>query len=197
MRHGEILTKGKKIYVGQIDLPLNEQGLRQATWWRSKLADTSFSRIYCSDLVRSQQTAQIIAGKGDYLAIPSLKEISLGEWDGVEVEEIRRSFPEEFSKRGEQIATYRPPCGESFADLQKRVVPVWERLVQSMEGNILIVAHAGVNRVILCHILGMNLADIFLLGQDYSSLNIIKCVKNGFRAYAINLTPSTMSFNCS
>ena len=189
MRHGEILTQGKKIFVGQTDLPLNEQGLRQAAWWRRKLADISFSRIYCSDLVRSQRTAQIIAGeKQDYLVIPLLKEISLGKWDGVEVAKIRSRFPEEFRKRGEHIANYRPPGGESFADLQKRVVPVWDSLVQNMEGNILIVAHAGVNRVILCYILGMNLANIFRLGQDYGSLTIIKYTKNSFQIRAFNIT---------
>ena len=38
----------------------------------------------------------------------------------------------------------------------------------------MIVAHAGVNRVILCRVLGMDLANLFRLGQDYGSLNLLE-----------------------
>ena len=190
MRHGEILTQGKK-FVGQTDLPLNEHGLRQADWWRHELKNIAFSRIFCSDLIRSRQTAQIIAGERlDCVSImPLLREIFLGEWDGIEVEKIRSRFPKEFRMRGEAIADYRPPGGESFADLQKRVVPIWEKLVQSIEGKILIVAHAGVNRVIICHVLGIQLFNLFRLGQDYGSLSIIECARDGMRVKAMNMVP--------
>ena len=190
MRHGEISTQGKK-FVGQTDLSLNEHGLKQADWWRRRLRNITFNRIFCSDLIRSRQTAQIIAGErlNCIHIIPLLREIFLGEWDGIEVEKIRSRFPEEFQMRGESIADYRPPGGESFSDLQKRVVPIWEKLVQSIEGKILIVAHAGVNRVIICHVLGIQLFNLFRLRQDYGSLSIIECARDGLRIRAMNMVP--------
>ncbi|ACV64154.1 Phosphoglycerate mutase [Desulfofarcimen acetoxidans DSM 771] len=190
MRHGEILTQAKR-FIGQTDLPLNNRGLKQAYWWRQKLSGVIFSRIFCSDLLRSRQTAQIIAAErlASVHIIPSLREIFLGEWDGIEVEKIRSCFPKEFRMRGESIADYRPPGGESFADLQKRVVPIWDKLIKNMEERILIVAHAGVNRVIICHILGVSLSELFRMGQDYGSLNIIEYTKYGLRVKAMNIIP--------
>ena len=53
----------------------------------------------------------------------------------------------------------------------------------------LIVGHAGVSRAILCHLLGIPLANLFRLGQDYGSLSIIDNEKGEMRLVAMNLTP--------
>nr|MBC8393812.1 histidine phosphatase family protein [Deltaproteobacteria bacterium] len=62
-------------------------------------------------------------------------------------------------------------------------------------GQVLIVAHAGVNRVILCHILGMPLANLFRLGQDYGGLNIIDGKNNSMYVKAMNVQPSMNKIN--
>jgi probable phosphoglycerate mutase len=190
LRHGKIALQGEKRFIGRTDISLNEEGLSQARDWHRRFAETTvFEGIYCSDLKRSSETARIIAGDTGYHIRPmtQLREISLGQWDGMPMSEIRAAFPEEWRKRGELIDSYRPPGGESFADLYDRVIPAFEQIAEYTGGNSLIVGHAGVNRVILCRVLGMPLANLFRLGQDYGTVNIIDCQTKPFRIMGINL----------
>jgi len=141
--------------------------------------------------VRSTDTARIIsenrAKKPQPLA--DLREIDLGEWDGLAMAEVRKQHPDSWRQRGEELAAFRPSGGESFGDLEVRVIRVFERVVEKNMGDILIVAHAGVNRTILCRLLGMDLANLFLLAQDYAGLNLIDTVRTPFRVVLMNLTP--------
>jgi alpha-ribazole phosphatase len=192
LRHGDSRQDNVKRFIGQTDTPLNETGLEQAAWWRAQFSAFPFSRIYCSDLGRSLQTAEIIAArlKEPVQALPELREINLGKWDGLPVQEVRCNYPDEFEKRGVDIVPYRPAGGESFLDLSARVIPVFERIIRDMEnGRILIVGHAGVNRTILCNILGVPLKSLFCLGQDYGSLNVIVCETDCRRLQALNIPP--------
>ncbi len=74
-------------------------------------------------------------------------------------------------------------------DLQRRVVPVFEQAADQAGGNLLIVAHAGVNRMILCHLLGMPPQNLFRIAQDYGAMNLVGRQSNGYRIQAINLIP--------
>ncbi|MDM8525648.1 alpha-ribazole phosphatase [Desulfococcaceae bacterium HSG8] len=189
LRHGKVDLQGKKCFIGQTDLPLNSDGLRQARHWREKLRAIAFDGIYSSDLRRAVQTARIITENSntDIHVMPRLREIHLGDWEGLPMSEIREIFPGEWRKRGENLESYRPPGGESFADLYARVVPVFRQIAEQSCENRLIIAHAGVNRAILCYVLGMPLANLFRLGQDYGSLNLIERKKDFFRIIAMNI----------
>jgi alpha-ribazole phosphatase len=191
LRHGEIDTGYRGRFVGQIDLRLTDKGEMQARWWERAFADTVFDRIYCSDLSRSLDTAKIVArGRRNSIEIAlRLREISLGAWDGIPIDEVKSCSPEEWNKRGEDLARYRPPGGESFSDLASRIVPFFQEIVGSGFEKLLIVGHAGVNRVILCHVLGMPLANVLRIGQDYGCLNIIECSGGSFQVKAINIPP--------
>lgn len=192
LRHGEIDQSYRGRFVGQTDLPLTDTGEFQARFWEHELCGEQFGAIYCSDLVRSQNTAKIIAAlRGISIEVtPELREINLGEWDGLPVSDIKSHFPDEWRMRGENLASYRPPGGESFSDLASRVVPVFGSIVKNAEGNLLIVAHAGVNRVILCHALGMPLANLFNICQDYGCMNILELSGDSFRLKTMNILPS-------
>lgn len=189
LRHGEIDHGGEKRFVGQTDLPLTAAGVRQAEQWREKLSAIAFESIFCSNLSRSIDTARIIAGNrtGRIQVMEQLAEIDLGKWDGVAMSEIRRQFPDQWRQRGEEIDSFRPPLGESFRDLFERVIPVFETIAGSVRTDALIVGHAGVNRTILCRVLGLPLTGLFRLEQDYAGLNIIDCHQSPMRVKAINI----------
>ncbi|MGO8877972.1 MAG: alpha-ribazole phosphatase [Desulfomonilaceae bacterium] len=192
LRHGEIDRIYRGRFVGQTDLPLTDTGEFQARFWKQELSEVLFSTIHCSDLVRSQNTAQIIAAsRGIPIEVtPEFREINLGEWDGLPISDIKSHFPDEWRMRGENLESYRPPGGESFSDLASRVVPVFGSIVKNAEGgNLLIVAHAGVNRVILCHALGMPLANLFRICQDYGCMNILELSGSSLRLKAMNMLP--------
>ena len=192
LRHGETDLKGERRFVGQVDPPLNEKGLEQAHLWRRELHIEQFDRMYCSDLIRSYQTAEIIAGDQPerMTVVPELREINLGAWDGLLMSEVQERFALEWKWRGEDLAGYRPSGGESFGDLQGRVVPVFDELVADTSGNLLVVGHAGVNRVWLCHILGIPLNNLFRLAQDYGRLSIVDCSGEPLRLITLNSGPT-------
>jgi alpha-ribazole phosphatase len=194
LRHGEIDSEREKRFIGWTDLPLNENGVRQARQWRTKLSGTVFEKIYCSDLCRTRQTAEIICEKRgvDIRDTPALREIHLGEFETLLMAEIKDRFPDKWRERGENLFSYRPVGGESFSDLCDRVLPEFEAIAGDATGNTLIVAHAGVNRMILCRVLGMPPEHLFRIGQDYACLNRIDCGITPYRVTAMNITLDTL-----
>ncbi|AFM00924.1 alpha-ribazole phosphatase [Desulfitobacterium dehalogenans ATCC 51507] len=175
VRHGDIGLGKNKRYIGIKDLPLSAEGRKQAFSLKERLREIPLDRIYCSALSRSRETAAIIAEAHplSLTVLPDLHEIEMGEWEGRLFSEIQELFPAEYRQRGEDIVNYRPPGGESFLHCYLRIIPVFERIVRSDAETSLIVGHAGVNRVILCHALGLPLPDIFSFKQNYGCLTLL------------------------
>lgn len=176
LRHGEIVGSEKKRYIGQTDVPLNSKGLRQAAWWKKELSHVDFEAIYASDLIRAFDTAKIVSNVLDshIQVLSQLREISLGDWEGAFMENIRNRFPEAWAERGRHMDSFQVPNGESFQDLHERVIPVFQKIAAEALGNVLMVAHAGVNRIILCHVLKRPIQELFSIPQDYAALNLIE-----------------------
>jgi probable phosphoglycerate mutase len=189
LRHGEpVLKASGRCYVGQIDPPLSPAGADQARQWQHRFQNTPLTAVMCSDLQRSVQTARIIA-QGRTLKISpirELREINLGDWDGLPFATVRAMDRSGYEQRGIDPVGHRPPNGESFGDLQRRVIPAFERIIEQTENDILIVGHAGVNRVILCHLLGIPLSRLFHLAQNYAKCNILTLKGNEYRLHALN-----------
>jgi len=172
LRHGQICGSEEKRFIGTTDVPLDDTGLLQARYWQTIFSDFPLDIIYSSRLQRCDHTARQIAGKRPIINTDALNEIHMGELDGKTFEEIKARYPEEFIKRGENLATYRPPGGESFQDLSNRVLPFFYEILAGKKEKTLIVTHAGVIRVILCHILNLPLKDLFQIKPAYGELFI-------------------------
>ncbi len=177
IRHGKTqLPDNERRYIGHYDVPLDEAGIEQARCLRRRLEGAHINAAYCSDLSRSRRTAEIIVDDKDIpiFARQDLREIHLGEWEGCTFADIEQRFPDEFRKRGLDIVRYRVPGGESFNDCNKRVLTAFHDILEASKGNILIVGHAGGNRMILCHISGVSLQDLFKIRQEYGCMNVIQ-----------------------
>ncbi|MGX9366672.1 histidine phosphatase family protein [Desulfoplanes sp. PS50] len=193
LRHGDCRTDGEKRYVGQLDLPLNDLGIRQAREWRDVFAADLPDRVISSDLTRAMQTAKV-ALEGLPVRIkpqPGLREISLGDWEGMARQDVRTRFSRAYARRGEDLAGFRPPNGESFQDLQTRVVGRFSALCAGCDPGetLLLVTHAGVIRVLLCHILGMDLQRLFTLAVDYARMVCLEGTPAGWVVRGVNLAP--------
>lgn len=187
IRHGEITQSAPRRFVGQTDLPLTDRGRAQMAAVAAFLEGRGVRRLFCSPLSRCMESARIMgAAFGlEPEPVPDLREISLGSWEGLTVEEVRERFPGRYEARGRNMAGFRPPGGESFADLQRRAWPAFETASASPV-PLAIVAHGGVNRVLLCHILGMPLENLFRLDQDYACINVLHADVEGCRVAAMN-----------
>ena len=188
MRHAEADTNGKR-FVGQWDVPLTPRGRAQARRWAQRLSTVAFTAVFSSDLSRAADTAAILGGDRAVKTVASLREIQLGRWEGRLMSDVQHRDPQAWEERGRRIDGFRPPGGESFADLQDRVVPAFEHLIETVSDPVLIVSHAGVNRALLCHLLGMPLTNLFRLGQDVGALNLIDRQRRKTVVAAVNLNP--------
>ena len=190
MRHGAIVQQTPRRFIGQTDHPLTEDGRRQASLWRDVLADVPFTAVVASDLTRCRETAALVLGDRDapIRLEPRLREIALGAFEGLTVEEVRSRYPGAYERRGCDIAGFCPQGGESFVEVQTRAVAAVAELAH-LPGNVLAVAHGGVNRAVLCHALGIDLDRLFRLGQDYCRLNILDLGPDCWRVDAVNLAP--------
>ncbi len=191
VRHGAIISVSGKAYIGQIEAPLSEEGVEQAWALRKWLEPVHFNHAFSSDLSRAQRTCRIVAGNRvpSIEIIPALREISLGDWEGFTFRDIEQRFPEEYAARGRDMENWRPPGGESFGDCRARVMEALHGILDRSRGNILLVGHAGVNRLILCDILGIPVANLHNIGQDYGCVNMIDFSGRRVRVNLLNYTP--------
>lgn len=189
IRHGKIkLQEGCRFYIGQSDVPLTEEGRLQAKVLGEKLSRVKIDGVFCSDLSRSRDTAWEIGVKHGLLPQEraDLREINLGKWEGLKFSQVADRYPQEFKQRGADIGYFRVPGGESFADCSNRVLAAFHHILQQPLNKIVIVGHAGVNRLLLCHMLGMPLANLFRISQDYACLNIVLVGDFGYRLKLLN-----------
>ncbi len=138
---------------------------------------SGLSAVYCSDLSRAIKSAEVIAGPHGLKAVsvPELRERSFGIWEGMSFTEIKERYPEEFESWANDPVRFSPIEGESTTGVCERVVPEFERIIKKHEGeHVAIVAHGGINRVILCHILGIPLENIFRIEQDHGAVNVVE-----------------------
>ncbi len=182
IRHAEPVSDGKGRYLGQSDPDLSAEGVKQANELALDMGKHSISAVYSSDLLRALHTAEKIAGKFN-LPVKTdgrLREIRMGDWENLAFEELRSGFPDEYEKRRKDMANYRPPGGESFADVRDRALPAFNEIITGSAGNIAIVSHAGAIRVILCSIMSIPLEDLFSIRLDYASVRTITRKENEF-----------------
>jgi len=166
IRHGEIEKHAEKIFLGQKDVPMSDEGRDQLehVGIEMKHFNIDSDTIYCSSLIRARESAEIVSehlGGKKIVEVPEFMEMDLGPWDGLFISEIKEKYPEEYEARGRDLINYRiGGTAESFADLRDRVMPAFRRLVEETEGDIIIVSHSGVNRIIKCAVTGKPLDDV-------------------------------------
>jgi alpha-ribazole phosphatase len=176
VRHGAVASPGSgKRYLGQLEVPLSAAGRQQAETLKEKLRQIPLTAVYCSDLRRARETAEIIAETRGLtpITLRDLREISLGDWENLTFDEVKLRYPEAYAARGRDFRYFRPPGGESFLDCAHRVLPAFYAALASAPGDLLIIGHAGVNRILLSLAQGRSLADLFDIPQEYGCLNLI------------------------
>lgn len=133
--------------------------------------------VYCSDLSRAVKSAEIIAEPHGLVPVkmPALRERSFGVWEGMTFSEIKERFPGEFEAWADNPMAHSPVGGESTLEVKERVVKALNEILNRHIGDtIAVVAHGGVNRILICDILGMPLENIFRIEQDYGAVNVIE-----------------------
>ena len=177
VRHGETELQSSLRYWGRTDVALGAFGLHQAEQLRDRLAMEHVDTIYSSELKRAADTAGIIATRHNLTVTtcPELREVDFGRLEGLEFNEIHSQFPDV-----EQMWITRNPAlvypdGESLLDFERRVSQFDARLKNHRaEETVLIVAHAGVLRTLICRLLELEMKNRWNIKVDLASLSIIE-----------------------
>lgn len=154
LRHGEPV--GGKKYRGQTDDPLSEKG-----WAQMRVAtagEQTWTAIVSSPLSRCKAFADWLS---ETRGLPvqfdaRLAEVGFGVWEGQTAEQIKQQDPDCIFNFKRDPVGNRPEGAEPLADFHARVAAACEDMQQRFEGqHVLVVAHAGVIRMALCHALGL------------------------------------------
>jgi alpha-ribazole phosphatase/probable phosphoglycerate mutase len=184
IRHGQVEGFEAKRYNGQKNVALTAHGRRQLELIAERLQEVPLDAVWSSDLDRCRYGAERLAATRGLPVIcrDGLRELHAGDWEGLTWEELQARYPTEWQARLADIVRYRIPGGESFLDAAARVLPELDRLLAAHPGeNVALVAHGGVNRIILLDALGAPLDRVFSLEQDYACLNVIDYFADGYR----------------
>lgn len=173
LRHGEPV--GGRRYRGQTDDPLSEKGWAQM---RAATADARpWNAIVSSPLARCAAFAEWLAAEtGLPLRFDErFKEVGFGVWEGKTPDELKREAPDcVFEFKRDPVAN-RPQGAELLADFHARVVAAYEDLLDHHAGgHVLVVAHAGVMRMVICHVLGLPPARAYHLNVASAGMARIK-----------------------
>lgn len=181
-RHGATDWNAEGRLQGQEDIPLSEAGRRQVTALVPFVAQHHFTRVVCSDLRRTYETAVLLDFPMPELD-PRLREADLGAWTGLRSTDLRAAAGEQYHNWRAGRCT--PPHAESWTELCARVDAVLREL-QTRDGMTLIVTHGGVIRAACALLIGLQ--PEMMHPPAPASLTVITLGRRP-RLAAFNLTP--------
>jgi broad specificity phosphatase PhoE len=156
IRHAETDLAGR--FCGHSDPPVNERGLRQIEELLRTLKNERIDAVYTSDLTRSKVTAGAI-GKAfgpSPIVVPELREINFGEWETLSWQEIELRDSGYARRWSDAFPDLAAPGGEFFDAFQSRVLNKVNQLLEGSQGCAAVVTHAGVMRVVLRSLCGLD-----------------------------------------
>ena len=176
-RHGQSVSNAIRRFQGAQDVALSPLGMRQAEALGQAVSRRAIAHVYVSPFERARDTAAIaLAGLGLPLTVvDDLRELSLGEWEGCTVEEIRTRPGDPYARWVRDPVQCPPPGGEPLADVQARVLRAVERITAAHPNgdDVLIVSHGGVISALLAHCFGLPLSSIWRIAVANCSLSEI------------------------
>jgi len=182
-RHGKTDYNDKDLIQGWMDNPLSESGKNEAACLAKRMKETKIDIIYHSPLCRTKETAEIINQyhQAPMQVIENFIEMNLGDWEGQNFLDVVRSHPDIYQQWATNVDA-EIPGGETFRQLYERAKPGVQKVMASPHQNILIVAHAMVNRGIIGNFMDMEplLARRFRMDNCSFSRLLVYQLKDGY-----------------
>lgn len=156
VRHGETEWNVKKKIQGKADIPLNKNGLRQASALADYLVQEQLRVVcaYTSPQFRAVQTAQIAADALgiECVSMSGLREMDMGEWEGSNWDTIAETYGETYTYWDEHRRYTHTPGGESYDEVLGRTLMALKEIIEHERENVLIVSHSAVLMALRCYL---------------------------------------------
>jgi phosphoserine phosphatase len=177
-RHGESMWNAERRFQGSTDVPLSPRGRAQAEALARGLRPYRVGAAYVSPFRRALETAELaLKGTGiPVVVLDDLRELSLGQWEGCTVDEIRAQDGDPYVAWLRAPHDCPPPGSEPLPVVSDRVRAAVDRIAAAHPGrdDVLVVAHGGVISVYACHLLGCSFNRLWRLRVDNASLTVVR-----------------------
>jgi len=173
-RHGETEWNVEKVFRGRADVNLDQVGTKQAELLGKYLSDWELEAIYSSPVKRALDTANIVA-RYQKVAVhiaEGLIDFDYGAWQSLPEQEVKRLYPDLLSKWHNNPHEVKMPGGESLEDVTRRAVEVVNYVLPRHRGNVLLVSHRVVIKVLICCLLGLDNSHFWNINQDVGGITI-------------------------
>lgn len=177
VRHGATELSAEDRFAGAINPELSDEGVFQAGRLAERLSTDRIAAVYASPLVRTIQTAKILAAPHQLTVNlrDGLREIDHGHWEGLRRSDVEAQFPDEYSAWDEDPFTFAPLGGETGVSVIARALPVLREIVSLHRGeNVIVVSHKATIRLMISSLLGFDTRGYRdRLDQSPACLNVL------------------------
>jgi len=188
IRHGVTDWNVARRWQGHTDIPLNDDGREQAHKLAQRLAEWPIQAIYTSDLLRAQETANVLAKNHNLVPIidANLRERNGGVFQGLTIEQLNSWHGDIWHQVRHDGSA--PPNGESMLEVGIRAYSSFEKISLAHRGEtVAIVSHGGTLNILISHLIGLPLgqpASISLRGN--TGLSVVEMDESGHRLTLLN-----------
>ncbi len=144
IRHGKTEANRKHLYCGSTDLPLSQEGTEELKKLRYEVSDVQF---VTSGMKRTEQTLALLFGQVPHRTDAGFREVDFGAFEMKSYDQLKDDAQYQRWLTGDNEQNV-PPCGESGAQMTKRVLQAFEKL-QKNEKDTVLVTHGGVIAAIM------------------------------------------------
>jgi len=191
IRHGQTAWNKEEIFRGRADIPLDDVGRRQAQALAEALRGEAISAVATSPLSRAVQTAEVVAESHapEPQVVDGFIDMNFGEWEGLDLRQVQEQFPELYATWQAQPQAVRFPGGEDLGVVRERAGTALAALIEEYRGEtIAIVVHRVVNKVLICHILGLGNSHFWQIKQDTAAISRFRAASGGYILDCLNDT---------
>jgi len=189
IRHGQSTGNGRRCFMGWSDHPLTELGRAQARAVAERLAARGPLPVVCSDLLRTRETAELIAARwhGEIQPDARWREVHCGQFEDRPWDEFS-ALPELSAQFDADPLGAVMPGGESVAMMIARVTEAFIALLACSDAGIIIVTHDGPIRAVLAHCLHIPPERFWTLTTDHCGLTHLSVNEQWISIRTINDT---------
>lgn len=187
VRHGACDGLGEMLWGRSGNVCLNEAGKAQTQRLAERFSGVKLAAVYSSPLARTLETAEAIAraARLEVQQNPAFNEIDFGEWSGKSFDELSRD--EHWRRFNTQRSVASIPGGESFLDVQTRVVAELERLSdRHNDTRVAIVSHADVIKTAVGYVAGTPIDLLQRFEISPCSVSVIATNEHETKLLAVN-----------
>jgi probable phosphoglycerate mutase len=192
VRHGQTAWNagaGEERFRGRTDLPLDDTGQAQSRAVANRIKKEPIAAIYASPLLRTRQTIEPLANeRGTPIGShDGLFDIDYGRFQGLTHSEAAAEDPELYARWRTSPAQVHFPDGERLADIQTRLLALLDELATHYRRQtVVLVGHQIVNKVLACTLLGLDLDQIWRIGQDTAGISAFQQVGDAWHTLCLN-----------